>query len=74
VVRRINIHLDEELDAELTAEAARTGESKAALVRRAARHWLAGRRRDASDPWSEFTAAVEGAAVAGHDDDVIYDG
>jgi negative regulator of replication initiation len=73
-VRRINIHVDEELDAELAAEAARTGESKAALLRRAARAWLD--RRAAADPeeaWSAFTGAVTGITVDDrHDDEVIY--
>jgi Arc/MetJ family transcription regulator len=74
-VRRINIHVDEELDAELAAEAARTGESKAALMRRAARAWLA--RRAAPDPdeaWSAFTGAVTGTRPDDrHDDEVIYE-
>lgn len=73
-VRRINIHLDEDLDAELAAEAARTGESKAALLRRAARAWL--ERRPAAEPnegWSSFTGVVTGIpADDGHDDEVIY--
>ncbi len=73
-VRRINIHLDEELDAKLAAEAARTGESKAALLRQAARAWLA--QRTTADPdkaWSSFTGAVIGVpSDEQHDDEVIY--
>jgi hypothetical protein len=73
-VRRINLHLDEELDAKLAAEAARTGESKAALLRRAARAWLA--QQTAADPdeaWSSFTGTVTGVPFdEHHDDEVIY--
>ncbi len=74
IVRRINIHLDEELDAELAAEAARLGQSKAELLRQAAREWLdrrAGSEDD--DPWAAFTGA--GTAVIPehrHLDDLIY--
>lgn len=70
LVRRINIHLDEELDAELAAVAARLGESKAELIRRAAREWL---DRNGSvkpdDPWAAFT----GSAVDVHPDGRSYD-
>ncbi|MDQ1488288.1 MAG: Ribbon-helix-helix protein copG family [Actinomycetota bacterium] len=79
LVRRINIHLDEELDAELAAEAARLGESKAELLRRAARDWL-DRRAAASvvpagsvDPWEAFTGAVTGPPLDDRsDDEIIY--
>ena len=71
-VRRINVHLDEQLDAELAAEAARVGESKAALLRRAARAWLDRREDDADGAWSGFTGACTGDVADGHDDDVIY--
>ena len=72
-VRRINIHVDEELDAELAAEAARLGESKAALLRRAARAWLERRGGEPDAAWSAFTGAcVAGGDAGGHDDDVIY--
>jgi Arc/MetJ family transcription regulator len=74
LVRRINIHLDEDLDAELAAEAARLGESKAELLRRAAREWLdrrAGSQQE--DAWATFT----GSGTADfpeyrHLDDLIY--
>ncbi|MGH9000648.1 MAG: ribbon-helix-helix protein, CopG family [Acidimicrobiia bacterium] len=39
------MHLNEDLDAELAAEAARSGESKASLLRHAARALLDSRRR-----------------------------
>jgi predicted transcriptional regulator len=73
-VRRINIHLDEELDAELAAEAARLGQSKAELLRRAAREWLDRRAAvEPADAWAAFTGA--GTAVVPdyrHLDDLIY--
>lgn len=74
LVRRINVHLDEDLDAELAAEAARLGLSKAELIRQAAREWL-DRRRGVTpdDPW----AAITGTGTADipdyrHLDDLIY--
>ena len=70
LVRRINVHLDEELDAELAAEAARLGESKAELIRRAAREWLDRNARvNADDAWAAFT----GSAVDVHPDGRSYD-
>jgi Arc/MetJ family transcription regulator len=79
LVRRVNIHLDEELDAELAAEAARLGESKAEVLRRAAREWL-DRRTAATDdpggpvdPWDAFTGAVTGPPLDDRsDDEIIY--
>jgi hypothetical protein len=58
LVRRINIHLDDELDAELAAEAVRLGESKAELIRRAAREWLDRNRGvTTEDGWEAFTGS-----------------
>lgn len=72
-VKRVNVHLDESLDAELAREAARSGESKAALLRRAARALLDQRRQESSGGWAGFTGAVgAGAPHEGHDDDDIY--
>lgn len=72
-MKRVNVHLDEELDAELAREAARTGESKAALLRRAARILLDQRRVDGADGWAAFTGAVTDAAPDDrHHDAVIY--
>lgn len=73
-MKRVNVHLDEELDAELALEAARIGESKAALIRRAARAFLDRQRVDpVEDPWGAFTGAAVGTAAGeDHDDDVIY--
>ncbi|MGQ0624441.1 MAG: ribbon-helix-helix protein, CopG family [Sporichthyaceae bacterium] len=70
-MKRINVHLDEELDAELARESARTGESKAALLRQAARTFLDTRRPGAE--WDDFTGAVIDARPDDrHHDDVIY--
>lgn len=72
-MRRVNVHLDEQLDADLIREAARTGESKASLLRRAARAFLNERARHAGDGWAEFTGAVTDATPDDrHHDDVIY--
>lgn len=72
-MKRVNVHLDAELDADLAREAKRVGESKAALIRRAARAFLDARPADSdSGGWAAFTGAVDGRADEGHDDDVIY--
>jgi predicted transcriptional regulator len=74
IMRRINIHLDEELDAELAAEAARLGESKAELIRRAAREWLDRRSvADPADAWAAFTGAgTVSLPPYSHLDELIY--
>lgn len=74
LVRRINIHLDEGLDAELAAAAARLGESKAELIRRAAREWL-DRNVPANpdDAWAAFTGSARDVHPDGRSyDEVIY--
>lgn len=72
-MKRVNVHLDEQLDADLAAEAARTGEPKAALIRRAARAWLDRRTDEPSEGWAQFTGAVTDAAPDERShDDVIY--
>lgn len=75
-MKRVNVHLDEQLDAELAREARRTGESKAALLRTAARALLDRRAQaddEGCDGWAEFTGAVTDALPeARHHDDVIY--
>lgn len=72
-MRRINIHLDADLDAALAAESARTGESKAALLRRGARALLGDRPEHSDAAWASFTGAATEAQIDGlHDDDVIY--
>lgn len=76
-MKRVNVHLDEQLDADLAGEAARSGESKAALLRRAARALLEARHGASVDSWAEFTGAVTDAVPDAvpddrHDDNVIY--
>ncbi|MEW6472421.1 MAG: ribbon-helix-helix domain-containing protein [Actinomycetota bacterium] len=73
-MRRINIHLDEELDAELAAQAARLGESKAEIIRRAAREWLDRNACDlAEDPWEAFTGSgTANLPEYRHLDELIY--
>jgi predicted transcriptional regulator len=74
LVRRINIHLDDELDAELAAEAARLGQSKAELIRRAAREWLDRNTSVAAeDAWEAFTGSgTANLPEYRHLDELIY--
>ena len=74
LVRRINVHLGEDLDAELAAVAARLGRSKADLLREAAREWLDRRTgAEPEDPWAAFTGAGTAELPAyDHLDDLIY--
>jgi len=74
LVRRINIHLDEDLDAELAAAAARLGESKAELIRRAAREWLNRNVRvSTEDAWEAFTGSgTANLPEYRHLDELIY--
>lgn len=72
-MRRVNVHFDEQLDDDLAATAARGGESKASLIRRAARAYLDGNAGPPGTGWEGFTGAVTDA----HPDDrpadeVIY--
>lgn len=73
-MRRVNVHLEEDLDSELAAEAARSGESKASLLRRAARALLDERAAQRSEgSWAEFTGAVVAPESDDRpDDEVIY--
>ena len=73
-MRRINVHFDNELDAELVAAAALLGESKAELIRRATREWL---DRNAEvlmdDPWQAFTGSgTANVPDYRHLDELIY--
>ena len=73
-VKRVNVHLDEELDAALAREARRTGVSKAALIRHAARALLDEQvGESAEDPWAAVTATITAPLPdTAADDDVIY--
>lgn len=69
-MRRIQFYLDEELDDTLEAEAARTGTSKAALIRESIAARFRGNGRH-DDPMQAMLGAFSGAA--GDDiDDVVY--
>jgi hypothetical protein len=69
-MRRIQIYLDEWLDEALQREAARTGRSKAALVRECLSHRFRSPGRRANDPFDELIGSidVEPAVV----DDTVY--
>jgi len=68
-MRRIQIYIEEEIDDALRGEAARTGRSKAALIRDcvAASYAPAGRERD---PISELVGSID--AEPADVDDVVY--
>lgn len=71
-MRRVNVHLDDELDEDLSSEARRTGRTRASLLREAARAFL-GQRSAEGDAWEDFTGAVTHvAALDEADDDLIY--
>ena len=65
MVRRIQIHIEDELDAAAEREAARRGVSKAALIRASLARELAVEQPSAKDPW--------GAMVGWLDDEPVDD-
>ena len=73
-MRRINIHLDDDLDAELAAAALRLGESKAELIRRASREWLSRNAQvSTDDAWEAFTGSGTAELPEySHLDELIY--
>ena len=72
VVKRVQIHLEEDLDRAATAEAARRGMSKAALIRVSlAKELEMGTPADADGGWAALTGWLEDGGV-GHVDDVVY--
>lgn len=70
-VRRLQIYIEEELDDQLALEAARSGTSKAALVRAAvgARYRCDRRRRDSLD---EIVGISDYSPQGESIDDVVY--
>jgi hypothetical protein len=70
-VRRVQIHLEEELDRAAAEEAARRGISKAALIRVSVAKELAASAADADGAWDELTGWLEDGGVDGIDD-VVY--
>ncbi|HEX6538939.1 MAG TPA: ribbon-helix-helix protein, CopG family [Candidatus Dormibacteraeota bacterium] len=65
-MRRLQVHLDDELDDALAAEAAHLGTSKAAIIRRALTRDLPELPAAADDPWE----ALDGWLSAGGVDDI----
>lgn len=63
-MRRIQIHLDEDLDRAAGQEARRRGVAKASLIRTALAHELRG-QRPADDPWDDI--------IGWRDDDPVDD-
>ena len=71
-VRRIQIHIDEVLDDAAEAEAARRGQSKAALIRQALARELQVHARSEADPWESMTGWLDDGPVEDLDS-VVYD-
>lgn len=71
-MKRIQIHIDEALDDAAEAEAARRGQSKAALIREALAKELSFQAKPALDPWAAMTGWLEDGAVKDLDA-VIYE-
>ncbi len=72
-VRRIQIHIDEELVEAAEAEAARRGQSKAALIRQVLARELQLEAPSDADPWEAMTGWLDGGAVDDLDA-VVYKG
>ena len=70
-MRRIQIYIEEELDERLQAEAARTGRSKAALIRECVAARMGEAKSPAEDPLTQLVGAFEGEAEA-QIDEVVY--
>lgn len=68
-VRRIQIHIEEDLDQAATAEAARRGMSKAALIRECVARSLSPRPRE--DAWDALIGWLDDEPVE-EIDDVLY--
>jgi hypothetical protein len=71
-MRRIQIHIDEALDEAAEAEAARRGQSKAALIRHALVQELNLLASPQPDPWEAMTGWLDDGPVA-NIDTVVYD-
>jgi hypothetical protein len=70
-MRRIQIHIEEELDAAVRAEAARRGISKAALIRSSIAREVRGAAPPPADPWDAMIGWLDDDPVDDIDD-VIY--
>jgi len=74
-MKRLQILIDEELDAELSKAAAKTGRSKGALVREALRRQVKPLPPLEQDPLWELAGAASFEPVPPDKiDDVVYDG
>lgn len=70
-MRRIQIYIDEALDERLQAEAARTGRSKAALIRECVAARMGEAESLDEDPLTRLVGAFEGEPTADIDE-VVY--
>jgi hypothetical protein len=70
-MRRIQIHIDEELDEAVAAEARRKGVSKAAVIRSLIAREVRPSAPPAGDPWDAITGWLDDDPVDDIDD-VIY--
>ena len=71
MVRRIQIHIDDDLDRGAEAEAHRRGISKAALIRESLAAHLNVADRTADDPWEAMCGWLEDEPVEDIDE-VVY--
>ena len=63
LMRRIQIHLDEDLDEAAEREASRRGISKAALIRASLARELGELKPRAADPWLDMTGWLDDGPV-----------
>jgi hypothetical protein len=70
-MRRIQMHIDEDLDRAAAAEARRRGVSKAALIRASLERELDAAAPDPDDPWDAMIGWLNDGAVEDIDE-VIY--
>lgn len=71
-MKRVQIHLEEELDIAAAVEAARRGISKAALIREGLAKELAVARTAEKDPWDAMIGWLESVDPVEDLDEVIY--
>jgi hypothetical protein len=71
VVKRIQIHIEDELDEAAEAEAARRGISKAALIRESLAQRLSVKDAGSRDPWDAMVGWLDDEPVDDIDE-VVY--
>lgn len=74
LMRRIQIHLDEDLDEAAEREASRRGISKAALIRASLARELGELKPPAADPWLDMTGWLDDGPVEDLDAAIYEDG